>query len=113
MAYRNYLDHEHYGEVWYEITLRNWFVLDNSAEENRAAGPIFEMCLLDGHLVAAGGSIEDTEQRMMNTLDAAAARDVVLVPCDRRVSWYQKWRIRRFNRKCMQEGRLCPVTGQG
>lgn len=108
--YKNYLRHPIFGKLWYEVSLRNWTVIGQSALQNLEKGPLFEMRLLHGQAVAAGRSLEDVTERMMKTLDAYAERSLEMKAREKiNYSWLQRWKINRMNKRFLRDGIIHPV----
>lgn len=113
MSYRNYLDHEFYGRLWYEITISNQLRLGATAEENRIAGPVFELKLTRFMQCTAGKTPLDTLIRMKKLLDWYQ-RDGETLPAYPKRSFLRDFiytcRVRRLSKKLVRQGLSNPVT---
>lgn len=96
--YKNKLTHLHFGELWYEVTLRNWNCMGNSRDENVAMGPCFEGVFRDYGLVAGGSTLVEVEEKLLKSLDMCMERSRVLPPRGKPMSWWTKWRLRRLTK---------------
>ena len=113
--YKNYIDHDHFGRLWFEITLRNWNVMGHSLEENLEAGPCFEIKLCDYGVVGAGGSVNAAIKNLERCLDVRVDhgrrihRDYDLPSKMPTMSWWKQWRFNRQTAKFNKDGTCNPV----
>jgi hypothetical protein len=100
MSYKNVIDHPHFGEMWYEVTLRNWNGMGNTREQNLAMGPCFELMLCEYGIVAGGTTLLEAEEELQKTLDYLAERGMI-VPrwSNKPLSWWQKRKLKRLVRE--------------
>lgn len=112
MSYYNYIDHSHYGRIWYEITVRNWWCLGYSEEQNLGMGPFIEIVARDYYLVSGGNSIDGAIEGMVQLLNWHEDEEAEL-PQHRkpiRFSLLSRWRWWRAMRRMRRAGTLCRIT---
>jgi hypothetical protein len=107
--YKNKLEHDMYGELWYKITLRNWNGFGISREENLESGPCFEIFLVDHNVMAYGASLDACLASMHRTLDAHAIKNMTLPEPAKPISWREKWRLNRMFKRWARDGHTDPV----
>jgi hypothetical protein len=110
--YRNKIDHPHFGEVWYTVTLRNWCGLGNSQKENLDMGPCFELITDEYAIVSGGVTVEECEQTLRDIVNLHMESQLSLPkPIKPSLIERQKGRFRRWklNRHLLKTGDINPV----
>ena len=112
MSYYNYIDHPHYGRIWFEMTVRNWWCMGFSEEQNLKAGPCIEIVARDYALVGGGKTIVEAIESLEGLLDWHMTDEVDL-PENRkpvRSSLLSRWKWTRTMSKMKRDGTLCQIT---
>lgn len=113
MSYYNYIDHPRYGRIWFEMTIRNWYVLGHTEEQNLDAGPCCEIVARDYAICGGGKSPQAALENLMKYLEWHADEDQELPVRDSkpyRSPWWKRWKLHRLFRRMRREGKLCRIT---
>lgn len=107
--YKDYLEHEIYGKLWFTATLRNWNGMGLSMMENVDLGPLFEISLCDFNVVGSGCTLDQAVRHMEAMLEHYEKRNEELpTPLKRRSRW-QQWKMNRLFKKFQRDNLCNPV----
>jgi hypothetical protein len=67
--YKNFIEHKHYGKLWYVAYIRNWCVMGNTAEQNLEAGPCVVVTLRDFGVVSCSNTLNGAVNTLYKQLD--------------------------------------------
>lgn len=112
MSYYNYIDHPRYGRIWFEITLRNWWCMGHSEEQNLDMGPLCVITTRDYLLAGGGKSPKEAITHLEKMLNWYADDDLALPELVKpvRSSLRSRWRYWRLMQQMKRDGKLCRIT---
>jgi hypothetical protein len=108
--YISYIDHDHYGRLWYKVELRNLYLLGNTLEQNLDAGPIFDASLLEYGIYVGDRSLEGAIQRLENQIKAYRDYNKDLPKPVKKLTWKQRIKLYFFHKRGKRGGTLNPIT---